>query len=70
MPEYVQRRAPQRIIRLQEVCDTCGAVDSFRVLYPYRGTVYVQCKACGRYGTRTTVAVSGKKSVPCGTSKG
>lgn len=46
---------PQRLIRLQEVCDTCGGLDTFRVRAVIGPVVYVACKACHRSGTRVTV---------------
>ncbi len=55
MPEKKTRRPAQRIIRLQEVCDSCGGVDTFRVFIVIRKTRYVKCRVCGRTGVRVTV---------------
>ena len=59
--ENAKAQPPQRIIRLQEVCDRCKAVDSFRVLTASRGYTYVRCNKCGRHGTRITVARNSQK---------
>lgn len=47
-------QAPQRLHRVAEVCDRCGAVDSFRSKTRINGVTYCVCVRCGRRATRQT----------------
>ena len=48
-------RRPQRLYKCADVCDTCGAVDSFRVVGRWRNVTYLRCASCGRRATRITL---------------
>lgn len=60
MADAAHIRGPQRLIRMQEVCDKCGGVDTFRSLTVIRGVCYVRCRVCGRHATRVTVPRKGQ----------
>ena len=46
--------APQRLHRIAEICDRCGAVDSFKARARVNGITYCVCTKCGRRATRQT----------------
>lgn len=46
--------APQRLHRAAEICDRCGAVDSFKARARVNGITYCTCTRCGRRATRQT----------------
>lgn len=45
---------PQRLHRIAEICDRCGAVDSFKARARVNGITYCTCTKCGRRATRQT----------------
>ena len=57
-----KRMAPQRLAAKADVCDCCGAVDSFRVTGRVRGVAYLRCAECGRRATRMTAKISKPKT--------
>lgn len=55
VPNSLARHAPQRIIRVADICDECGAINSFLNRVTIRGIIYARCKHCGRSATVTIV---------------
>ena len=47
-----EKRNPQRLYRTVDVCDSCGARDSFRATGRRGNVTYLKCAACGRRATR------------------
>jgi transcription elongation factor Elf1 len=47
-----EKRQPQRLYRTVDVCDSCGARDSFRATGRRGNVTYLKCAECGRRATR------------------
>lgn len=56
MPDRRDNRetTPQRLHRIAEICDRCGAIDSFKARARVNGITYCTCVRCGRRATRQT----------------